>query len=172
MGEVMQPLQKFTRKVGFTNTETNVIIFIILAFAIGLGVNLFKDSSNNKNYLEFNYTTQDSLFNAAAGDTYTQDSSIVREKNIDSKHELLDFSKANKSQEKIKKVTAGNRIININKASAGELLTLPGLGKKSVQNIIEFRNKHGLFKRIDDLLKVKGIGKKKLEKISRLISVK
>jgi comEA protein len=172
MGEVMRPLQKFSRKVGFTNTETNVVIFIILAFVIGLVANLFKDSASSRNYLEFDYTAQDSLFNSAAGDPNIQDSSIVKEKKFDSKHELLDFSKADKSQEKIKKVIAGERIININTASAKQLSALPGLGDKSIKNILDYRDEHGAFKKIEELLKVKGIGKKRFEKISKLISVK
>jgi competence protein ComEA len=172
MGEVMRPLQNISRKVGFTNTETNVILFIVIAFIIGLGVNFFRDSSNSNNYLEFDYSTQDSLFNAAVGDPHIQDSIIVREKKFDSKHELLDFSKADKSSGRNKKVIDSGRIININSASAIELAVLPGLGEKSIQNIIDYRNEHGSLKKTEDLLKIKGIGKKKFEKIFKLITVK
>lgn len=55
--------------------------------------------------------------------------------------------------------------ININTATAEQLVLLPGVGKKTADAIIEFRTKNGNFKAVDDIAKVKGIGPKKLEKI-------
>ncbi|WP_456434257.1 ComEA family DNA-binding protein [Thermosulfuriphilus sp.] len=60
---------------------------------------------------------------------------------------------------------------NINKATVSELDLLPGIGPKTAQAIVDYRQVHGPFKSVDDLLKVKGIGAKKLEKIRPLISV-
>lgn len=57
-----------------------------------------------------------------------------------------------------------NERININTASAGELATLTGIGAKSAQAIIDYREMMGRFKTVDDLTKVKGIGEKTLEK--------
>jgi len=168
---IIRPLEKIARKFGFTKTETNVILFILLAFLLGLGVNLFKDLSNNKDYLEFNYKAQDSLFDAASGDPQRPDTAInTSEKRIASKGELLDFSKAKKTNEK-SVANFPDKIIDLNSASASELLTLPGLGKKSVENIIDYRNKNGRFKKVGDLLNVKGIGKTKFEKIKKLVTI-
>ena len=55
--------------------------------------------------------------------------------------------------------------ININTATAEQLVLLPGLGKKTADAVIEYRTKNGNFKAVDDITKVKGIGAKKLEKI-------
>ena len=55
--------------------------------------------------------------------------------------------------------------ININTATAEQLVLLPGVGKKTADAIIEYRTKNGNFKAVDDITKVKGIGAKKLEKI-------
>ncbi len=59
--------------------------------------------------------------------------------------------------------TAGK--ININTASAKTLTQLAGIGPKTANNIVAYRKKHGKFKKIDDLLQVKGIGEKTLKKI-------
>ena len=55
--------------------------------------------------------------------------------------------------------------ININTATAEQLVLLPGIGKKTADAITEYRTKNGNFKAVDDITKVKGIGAKKLEKI-------
>ena len=53
--------------------------------------------------------------------------------------------------------------ININTASAEELLQLKGIGEKKAASIIEFREKQGPFKSPEDLMKVPGIGMKTFE---------
>jgi competence protein ComEA len=54
--------------------------------------------------------------------------------------------------------------VNINTADAQTLATLEGIGEKRAQAIIEYRSRHGPFVSIEDLIKVKGIGVKTLEK--------
>jgi competence protein ComEA len=54
--------------------------------------------------------------------------------------------------------------VDINTADAKTLETLRGIGPKSAQAIVEYRQKNGPFKNLDDLDKVKGVGKKTIEK--------
>ncbi len=61
--------------------------------------------------------------------------------------------------------------ININTASPAELDKLPRIGPKVAQRIIDYRKEHGLFKRIEDLMKVKGIGEKTFAKLKDLVTV-
>lgn len=61
--------------------------------------------------------------------------------------------------------------ININTASMEELKKLPRIGDALAKRIIEYRNKNGPFKRIEDLKNVSGIGDKMFENIKDLISV-
>jgi competence protein ComEA len=48
---------------------------------------------------------------------------------------------------------------------------LPGIGQKTAENIVAFRNKNGKFKKIDDLVEVPGIGNKKLDRIKKHIII-
>lgn len=59
--------------------------------------------------------------------------------------------------------------VSINTASLEELCTLPGIGKGTAQRILDYRNSEGLFQSPEDLMKVKGIGSAKFEKLKDLI---
>jgi competence protein ComEA len=62
--------------------------------------------------------------------------------------------------------------ININTASAEELMQLKGIGSSHAANIIAFREKNGPFKNPEDLIKVPRIGRKTFEKNKDLIIIK
>ena len=62
--------------------------------------------------------------------------------------------------------------IDINSADAKTLTAIKGLGEKKAEAIVEYREKNGKFKSADELLKVKGIGKKLLETIKEEVEVK
>lgn len=61
--------------------------------------------------------------------------------------------------------------VNINTASMGELATLKGVGAKTAQAIVDYRESVGRFESVDDLTKVKGIGEKTLEKNRHRLTV-
>ncbi len=61
--------------------------------------------------------------------------------------------------------------ININTATVEELSTLEGIVEVKAESIIEFRDNHGHFTKVEDLKNVKGIGDKIFEKIKDQITV-
>ena len=63
-------------------------------------------------------------------------------------------------------------LININTASAYKLTELDGIGEVKAEAIVRYREENGKFTSVDELLNVKGIGEKTLEKIRDRITVK
>jgi competence protein ComEA len=66
---------------------------------------------------------------------------------------------------------AAGAAINLNTATVAQLETLPGVGKSTAERILEYRQKNGGFKRVEDLMNVRGIGEKSFLKIKPLITV-
>lgn len=61
--------------------------------------------------------------------------------------------------------------INLNTATAEQLTDVPGIGTALASRIVEFRDQNGPFERVDDLLKVRGIGERSLEKLRPYVTV-
>lgn len=61
--------------------------------------------------------------------------------------------------------------VNINQADAEEFVQLKGIGEKKAQAIVEYRKLNGTYNSLDDLLKVKGIGKKILLNNKMLLTI-
>ncbi|MGH2065875.1 helix-hairpin-helix domain-containing protein [Aerococcus sp. L_4] len=67
--------------------------------------------------------------------------------------------------------TSDGDLVNINTADTTMLQTLSGIGEKRAADIINYRETNGLFKTVDDLDQVSGIGEKTMEKLRPLITV-
>jgi competence protein ComEA len=61
--------------------------------------------------------------------------------------------------------------VNLNTATAAQLDALPGIGKATADRIVEYRQKNGGFKKVEDLMNVKGIGEKNFLKLKPYITV-
>ena len=61
--------------------------------------------------------------------------------------------------------------IDINKATVNDLQKLPGIGPGLAKQIVAYREKNGPFRRVEDLMVIKGIGFKKWKKIRPLVRV-
>lgn len=61
--------------------------------------------------------------------------------------------------------------VNLNTATSEELQTVPGIGPATAEKILQMRKNYGAFKSVDDLLAIKGIGPKRLEKMRKYLTV-
>ena len=61
--------------------------------------------------------------------------------------------------------------VNINTANSEELQQVPGIGPATAEKILQMRKSYGAFKSVDDLLSIKGLGKKRLEKMRKYLTV-
>jgi competence protein ComEA len=62
-------------------------------------------------------------------------------------------------------------VVNVNTASAEQLTLLPGVGEARAREIVAARTKQGGFKRIEDLLAIKGIGEASLAKLRPYVAL-
>ena len=61
--------------------------------------------------------------------------------------------------------------VNLNTATVAELDAVNGIGPSKASAIVEYRNKNGPFKSVDDLQNVKGFGKKSIDKLRPELTV-
>jgi competence protein ComEA len=66
---------------------------------------------------------------------------------------------------------ASTAVINLNTASATEIASLPGIGAKTAELIVEYRQKNGPFKKVEEIMNVRGVGEKSFLKLKSRISV-
>jgi len=63
------------------------------------------------------------------------------------------------------------RPVNINTATSEELQQVPGIGPATAEKILQMRKSYGPFKSVDDLLAIRGLGAKRLEKMRKYLTV-
>ena len=62
-------------------------------------------------------------------------------------------------------------VVDLNHAGAEELTAVPGIGETMARRIVEWRDEHGPFRRVEDLMKIKGIGEKSFQKMRPYVRV-
>ena len=62
-------------------------------------------------------------------------------------------------------------LVNLNSASAAQIASLPGIGPKTADLIVQYREKNGPFKKIEEIMNVRGIGEKSFLKIKDRLTV-
>lgn len=66
---------------------------------------------------------------------------------------------------------ASQSVVDVNSATAEQLQTLPGVGPRTAERIIEYRRDNGSFKKIEELMSVRGIGERSFLRLRALVKV-
>lgn len=160
--------KKFSEKVGFTQSEIKVILFLLIVLVIGGVAKTVIQSKENFDYKNFYYSKADSIFNSE----YTGNDSSKAFGKSDSlyRSEVLEL-KSQSFSHRERKAIPKEKSVNLNSSGVKELSMIPGIGEVTAKNIIELRNQRKKFLNLDELLDVKGIGEKKFNKIIRYLYI-
>lgn len=134
--------QRLKDWLAITATERKVILFLTVTFLAGAGIRLYQETFPSNQ--QFDYRASDSTYAAL-------NESLEREQALGD--------------------SASTKILDINKASKEQLVSLPGVGEVTAERILLYRDEIGDFKSINDLKNVKGITKKKFEQLKPFVIV-
>jgi competence ComEA-like helix-hairpin-helix protein len=163
-------IKKISEKTGFTLLEIKVITFLLVIFIAGFVIKSFW-TSGGRSAVNYDYSVQDSLFlSIDSPDKGDVTGTSVKDKNVDYKQEVLDFRKPEFNTNRTNTLPA-EKSIDINKAGKNNFEKLPGIGPKTADKIIFYRDKIGRFTKLEELLRVKGIGKTKFNKIKKYLYI-
>jgi competence protein ComEA len=162
--------EKLSKKIGFTETETIVILFLTGLFILGfVYVEFIKNDTAE--YKHVDYTKQDSLFAYYSNINPEFDLDDPRlDSNLEIKRQVLELSDTIAYVKKDLS-SLNEKSINLNTAGISELVKLPGIGEKTAEKIIQLRSERGKFKRLEELLDVRGIGEVKFNKIKKFLYI-
>ena len=154
----------------FTKAETNAVLFTVIILLISGIYQLISPTKSLQP--SYNYSASDSIVQRLSQEKPKSEKDIIQTKHDDlenKNNQSKTKTKVTKSSIKIEKLLPAS--ININTDSEKELQKLPRIGPAMSKRIIEYRNSHGNFKNVDDLLHVKGICKKTLEKLKPFLVI-
>ena len=134
--------QRFNEWLALTNTERKVILFLTGTMLAGLGLRLYRETFPDGP--QFDYRSSDSTF--AALSATPEDTTAEEQNNASGK-------------------------VNLNRATKGQLMQLPGIGETTAERILIYRDEQGRFTSVDELTNVKGISKKKLERLRPYLTI-
>jgi competence ComEA-like helix-hairpin-helix protein len=153
----MKFLGSLQQRFGFTRNEARVVLFLTATFLVGLGIRWYDATVRQQDIPPFDYSLVDSEFTARSNAL----ASLAPSPSITPTTPPVAHRKP--------VLKAGS--VNLNTATAAQLIQLPGIGPSYAERIIAYRAEHGPFKSADELENVKGIGKKRLEQLRRFVTV-
>ena len=139
-------LKRIVEWLALTKTERNVILFLVTTMILGAAIRLYQATFPASP--QFDYRASDSTF--AALSAASEDSLSVVPASMNTGEEV------------------GK--LNINTATEQQLMDLPGIGEVTAERILKYRKETGKFTTIEGLRAIKGINKKKLERLSPMIT--
>jgi len=160
----------------FTKSEVRVIIFISAVISAGYIVKFYGSLTGESDKGTYDYSEYDNEFRERslkiyADDNKKRDTSSSGERELYGKLTAAEKTLIQKKETEAADGSEGTAdfTIDINTAGADELTELPGIGESIAERILEYREANKRFASVKDLMKVKGIGRKKFEKIKKFV---
>ncbi len=129
--------------LGFTRNEKMVLFFLVFGFIVGLGVWIYRQNYEPVPIISEYILNQENLLSG----------------------------KVNEEETDPEETKNPNLLISINKATLEQLEYLPGIGPVMAKRIIAYRDQHHGFRTIDELVEIKGIGEKTVEKLKPYVQI-
>ena len=147
--------------------EFIIIVLVLFLVAIELtydnrGSTVIEEASDNRKYVE--------IVQQGKGRVYPATLSPVTVENME-RVEFLDDGRLLKEPMAGDKLILFGSAIDLNRAGINDLVAIPGIGFKTAKSIINRREKMGSFSSLNELLQVRGIGKKRLNKLKLYLKV-
>jgi comEA protein len=160
--------KKISVKIGFTETEIKVLLFLLGIFLAGFSYITFIKASD-PSYKEFDYSKEESsLLKAESGDSLNEPAIMEGKDTV--RNQVLELK--DRSYKVTSKKAPNENSINLNTASKEQLMKIPGIGEKTADNIFAYREKNGKFKSLEEIMNVKGIGESKYNKFKKYLYLK
>jgi comEA protein len=161
--------KKISLKIGFTETEIRVLLFLLGIFLAGFTYLKFIKGGAEATYKEFDYSKEESsLLKSENGDSLDE-ASIPEDKNSVRK-QVLELK--DRSYNTTTKKELAEKSINLNTASKEDLMNISGIGEKTAGNILTYKEKNGKYRTLEELMNVKGIGEVKFTKFKKYLFIK
>jgi len=152
-----EPRRKWAVFSGLTRREQHVLVFLIAVIAAGIGYNEYTNSRQRQPL---------TLHRADPGQSNAvQSRPMVAAPDISPRTTRADRATSPIIGKAPTQSVGNPGLPDINRATADQLDTLPGVGPVRAAAIIQYRNTHGPFVRLEDLRQVSGIGPKTFERI-------
>jgi len=142
----------FQQFFGFTRKELGAVLFLSITFILGLIIRWYGLFEGPDSGL-FDYSREDSIF-------------------LEQSRALLDEPQDSSAPHQATKAgVPAPHSVNLNTAGHNELMTLPGIGAAYADRILRYRDANGPFRSIDELERVKGIGKKTVSRLAPFLTL-
>ncbi|HUN65533.1 MAG TPA: helix-hairpin-helix domain-containing protein [Bacteroidota bacterium] len=144
----MKLMKAFNNAFGFTPTESKVVLFLLAMFVLGLAVKTFMP---DRGAARFDYRESDSVFARRSAEPVVRAGAVAGPE-----------SARGPFGGRQKKVPPA---VDINSATKEEFTALPGIGGALAERIVLYREENGPFRSLEELMNVKGIGRKKYDQL-------
>ena len=150
--KLLKHVQEFA---GFTKNEQKIFLFLSIVFIAGVSVKVYRAYVAPPPVRQFDYSASDKEFEERS-------KYLTSAPPADATNDTTSTAGS----------TSVKKKVNLNTATKDELVSLPGIGESTAEQILIYRDEHGEFSTVEQLRKNKGIGAKKFEKLRPYVNIK